>query len=234
MTSIAELRELIAENIRHDEERRAEAARREAESARRDAEYQAAAEKRDAEYQAAAEKRDAEYKAAAEKREAEYQAFRKEMQAEHKKTEDIVRKISHDFHSQWARLVESLCANQVVPLLNSRGIEVHQIGERMKTRLPTGGYFEIDIVAINGDTVVLIEVKTTLRPGHVDWFIEKLGLARKMFHKYSDCRFLGGVAFLHADSEADNVAQNKGLFTILATGNGATITNEESFSPKVW
>lgn len=187
-----------------------------AENARRDAEYRAQQAERDAQWQR------------------EMKAMQKNFDAEHKKTDAVVRKISSDFNSKWGRFVESLCANQVVPLLNSRGIEVHQTMPRMKTLLPEGGYFEIDITAINGDTLVLIEVKTTLRPEDVKWFIEKLGYARKQFRSWPNHRFLGGVAFLQDDSGAALSAQRYGLFTILATGNGAVITNDEKFTPKEW
>ncbi|MGL4942867.1 MAG: hypothetical protein ACRC46_06725 [Thermoguttaceae bacterium] len=239
--TIAEINETLDRVARYDEE----AARRNeelrellAESVRRDAEYKAAAEKRDAEWKAEYKailaenaRRDAEYKA---ERKAELAERDRRMEAESKKTEKAIRKLGDQFNSQWGRFVEALCANQVIPLLNSRGIEVHHTSPRVKRELPKGGQYEIDILAVNGDTIVAFEVKTTLRPEDVDHFAAKLGVIREMFSEYKNYRVLGGMAYLRDDSFAAQNAQKCGLFTILATGNGATITNDESFAPKEW
>lgn len=186
---------------------------------------------RDAEYKAAREQLDAQLKAEAATRDAEFKAV---MESERKKTDAAIRKSIGHFDSQWGRFVEALCANQVVRLLNSRGIEVHHTSPRVRRHLPTGGYYEIDILVVNGDTIVAFEVKTTLRPEDVDNVITKLGCIREMFSEYRNYRVLGGVAYLREDSFAVQNAQQQGLFTILATGNGATITNEEAFAPKEW
>ncbi|MGL4943114.1 MAG: DUF234 domain-containing protein [Thermoguttaceae bacterium] len=150
-----------------------------------------------------------------------------------RKTEEVVRKIANDFHSQWGRLVESLVKNQLLPLLQNYGIPVMDTSERR-----TGHYqdkeFEIDIIAHDGDRVVLVEVKTTLRPDDVGRFIEKLGYARDTLSECYNRRVIGAVAFLHEVASAAKFAQSKGLFTIVATGNGAIITNPEPFTPKEW
>ncbi|MGL4944181.1 MAG: DUF234 domain-containing protein [Thermoguttaceae bacterium] len=158
---------------------------------------------------------------------------RKKTEASQRKTEAVVRKIANDFHSQWGRLVESLVKNQLLPLLNGYGIPVMDTSER-RTGHYEGKEFEIDIIAHDGDKVVLVEVKTTLRPDDVEKFVTKLGYARASLSECYNRRVIGAVAFLHEAANAAKFAQSKGLFTIVATGNGAVITNPEPFTPKEW
>lgn len=231
--TIAEIHEILDRTARYNAEAahyNAEAAHYNAEAAR----FNAAAEAHLAEYKALL----AESARLAVERDAKWQrdmeAMQKSFDAEHKKTEAVARKIANDLHCQWGRLVESLCENQVVPLLRSRGIEISRVTERQSGRLASGEQFEIDITAVNGDTIALIEVKTTLRPDDVKDFVATLGHAREMFPEWRNCRFLGGVAFLHQAAKAAQFAQKHGLFTILATGSGAVITNDEKFTPKEW
>ncbi|MGL4944213.1 MAG: hypothetical protein ACRC46_13610 [Thermoguttaceae bacterium] len=227
--SIAEIQEVLDQVARYN----AEAARRDVEAADRAAE----AEKRAAESNAAAEKQMAGLRALldetarlAKERDAKYNSV---MEAERKKTDAAIRKVSNEFHDKWSRLVEALVKNQVIPLLNSRGIPIQRTLEREKGCV-NGQNFEFDIIAKNGDSIVIIEVKTTLRPDDVKEFHKELLHAKEWLPEYAHLTIYGAVAFLHSVSEAEQFAQKKGLFTILATGKGATITNPESFKPNEW
>ncbi|MGL4944600.1 MAG: DUF234 domain-containing protein [Thermoguttaceae bacterium] len=181
---------------------------------------------RSAELEAKAAAQTAELKASIEEE-------RKKTEASQRKTEAVVRKIANDFHSQWGRLVESLVKNQLLPLLREQGIPVMDTSKR-RTGHYKGKEFEIDIIAHDGDKVVLVEVKTTLRPDDVEWFVEKLGYARDSLSECYNRRVIGAVAFLHEAAHAAKFAQSKGLFTIVATGNGAVVTNPKPFTPKEW
>ncbi|MGL4594271.1 MAG: hypothetical protein ACRCUY_06035, partial [Thermoguttaceae bacterium] len=63
------------------------------------------------------------------------------------------------FNTQWGRLVEALVNNQVIPLLQSRNILVQRTAQGSKGMTPDKRNYEFDIIAINGDTIVVIEVK---------------------------------------------------------------------------
>jgi hypothetical protein len=82
--------------------------------------------------------------------------------------------------------------------------------------------------------MVIVEVKTTLRPQDVDDFHEKLWKAKSFMPEYKDWIIYGAVAFITADSSSDRMAQNMGFFVIKATGSSSSIVNESGFKPKAF
>ncbi|MGL4595550.1 MAG: hypothetical protein ACRCUY_12570 [Thermoguttaceae bacterium] len=143
-------------------------------------------------------------------------------------------KTENFFNTQWGRLVEALVNNQVIPLLRERGIPVHQTSQRIHGMTPEKRNYEFDIIAENGDTIVVIEVKTTLRVDDVREFLDELNNFKNWLPRYSNMKVYGAVAFLHETSEASSYAAKSGLFTILATGSSASITNPQEFKPQAF
>ncbi|MGL4942897.1 MAG: hypothetical protein ACRC46_06880 [Thermoguttaceae bacterium] len=240
MSTIADIQEtldrttrLYEEAVRRDAEYRTEAARRDAEAARRDEEWKAEFKailaenaRRDEERKAEAARRDAEYKAAeeqrkkdAEKRDAEYKA--------------AIRKSMGHFDSQWGRFIEALVNNQIVKIFQERGIPVTRTLERERGQFGKR-QFEFDIIAKNGHAIVVIEVKTTLRPDDVKEFLDELSHFKEWLPEYAHLTVYGAVAYLREDSKASQYAAQQGLFTILATGKSASIENAADFAAKEW
>ena len=93
---------------------------------------------------------------------------------------------------------------------------------------------EFDIIAVNGSEVVVVEVKTTLKPRDVDYFIESLKDFKKCFRDYKNKKVYGAVAFLKSDSKAHVFSERKGLFVIRATGDSASLINKPDFKPKTF
>ncbi|NLL10628.1 MAG: hypothetical protein GX268_07060 [Methanomicrobiales archaeon] len=52
--------------------------------------------------------------------------------------------------------------------------------------------------------------------------------------EYSDKKVYGAVAFLTEDTGTASMAEKKGLFVIRATGDSASIINDDKFIPKPW
>jgi len=148
-------------------------------------------------------------------------------------TDKKLNKLEYLFTSQWGKLVESLVEGDIITILNQRGIEVtYTIKRRAGCR--DGINYEFDIIAINGKEIVIIEVKTTLRPGDIRDFLKKLKQAKNWMPDYSDKKIYGAVAFLTEDSGTSSLAERKGLFVIRATGDSASIVNHNDFVPKCW
>ena len=135
------------------------------------------------------------------------------------------------FEDQWGKLMEALVKGDLIKLLNERKIEVQGIA-REHSRVQNGKEFEFDIIAINGDTVVVVEVKTTLRLQDVENFIKKLKVFKNIFEEYKNKKIYGAVAYLKANAGADKNSERKGLFVIRATGSSASITNKKEFRAK--
>ncbi|MCX6278951.1 MAG: hypothetical protein NT004_12780 [Bacteroidetes bacterium] len=155
----------------------------------------------------------------------------KETDRQFKETDKKIRKLDQLFTSQWGKLVESLVEGDLIKLLKEKGIGVERTLRRSKGN-HKGQNFEYDIIAINGAEIVIVEVKTTLRPDDVDDFHEKLWKAKTYMPEYHDKIVYGAMAFITADGSTDRMAEKQGFFVIRATGNSASILNEPGFKPK--
>ncbi len=157
----------------------------------------------------------------------------KETDEKFKETDKKLNKLERLFTSQWGKLVESLVEGDILALLNKRGIQVTDTVKRRAGRRD-GVDYEFDIIAINGDEIVIVEVKTTLRPEDIRNFLRKLKQAKNWMPEYADKKVYGAVAFLSEDAGTAAMAEKNGLFVIRATGDSASIINPEDFVPKVW
>ena len=151
-----------------------------------------------------------------------------------KELSNNLEKTDRFFNSQWGKLLESLVAGDLIKLLKARGIEVKRTLERVKGN-PGGENFEFDILAVNGDEVVVVEVKTTLRNQDVKDFVAKLEKLKTTYlPEYQDKKIYGAVAYLRTDGASEIQAINKKLFVIRATGSSASLVNSPDFVPRVF
>ncbi|WP_282774163.1 hypothetical protein [Phaeodactylibacter xiamenensis] len=137
------------------------------------------------------------------------------------------------FSSQWGRLVESLVEGELVRTFEKRGSKIEQTAQRLKGS-HKGQRFEFDIIARNGTEVVVVEVKTMLKSKHIQKFVDKMGSFKTWVKRYTPNNVYGAVAFLQADAGAEQMAENKGLFVIRATGDSAAIVNKADFVPRTF
>ena len=170
------------------------------------------------------EERDAKRKAEDANRKAEQDKATKEMRRRTNKLDEL-------FTSQWGKLVEALVDGKVVELLNERGIKVEQTSQRCEG-VYAGKTQEIDILAINGEEIVAIEVKTTLRPEDIADFEDKLKVLKLWMRHYADKKVYGAVAYIRADAGSAKLAAKRGLFVIKAVGDSARMTNTKAFKPR--
>ncbi len=148
-------------------------------------------------------------------------------------TDKKLNKLEQLFTSQWGKLVESLVEGDILTLLNQRGIKVTDTIKRRKGRRE-GVDYEFDIIVINGSEIVIVEVKTTLRPGDIRHFLKKLKQAKNWMPEYADKIVYGAVAYISEDAGTAAMAEKNGLFVIKATGDSANIVNTDDFVPKNW
>jgi hypothetical protein len=157
----------------------------------------------------------------------------KETDKKFQESERRMKKLEGMFTSQWGKLMESLVEGDLLRLLKERGIPVKNTAERNKGNYE-GISYEFDIIAENGQDVVFVEVKTTLKPDDVREFIEKLKRVKTWLPKYTPYKVYGAMAYLRAETGSDKMAQNQRLFVIRATGSSASIINPPDFKPKAF
>ncbi len=104
----------------------------------------------------------------------------------------------------------------------------------VKRNLKKKGSGEYDIVAVNGDAVLVIEVKNKLQNRMVDNFVEKkLPKFKKIFPEYQGRRLFGGIGALVVKDAVSRYAQKAGLYVLTQTSEGgAALTNRKNFRAK--
>lgn len=157
----------------------------------------------------------------------------KETDRQMKETDRRPRKAERLFKSDRDLLMESLWAD-LVALLRERGVHVNHFQAGRFRGRRNGEHYEVDILAENGREVVVVEVKTTLRPPHVKRLVSKLSEFAEWFPAYEGKRVLGGLGYLQCDPSLRKHAERQGLFVIRATGSSASIVNAPDFKPRVF
>jgi len=174
-----------------------------------------------------------------------FQAGMEELRASQKETGQLLKETAEQqkktdsrFNTQWGRLVESLVEGSLVSLLQARGIEVRQTSPNVKVSFveDDGGLKrkEFDIVVVNGTEVVAVEVKTTLTPDKVKYFLSAMEDFKRYFPDFRHKAVYGAVAYLRSEAEAGLYAERQGLFAVRATGDSASIVNSEKFKPRAF
>ena len=150
-----------------------------------------------------------------------------------RETDRRLRKLDDLFNGQWGKLIEALVTGDLIRLLNRRDIAVHHLSTNLELN-DAERKWEIDILAMNGEELVAVEVKTTLKVRDVDHFLDTLRHITVILPDHANRAIYGAVAYLKADEAADTYADRQGLFVIRATGSSASITNREDFRPRTF
>ena len=95
-------------------------------------------------------------------------------------------------------------------------------------------FLEVDVMLENGDTAMLVEIKTKLGATHIKDHIERLKKMRKYADLHGDKRkFLGAVAGVVIPKNVKENALKQGFFVIEPSGETFNITPPLG-KPKEW
>ena len=148
--------------------------------------------------------------------------------------QDIIDIVDGRLGDRWGKLIENLIGGNLINILNEHNIKVTTNYKNEKGFYTQEGIkrnYEFDIVAKNGNEVVIVEVKTKLKISDIERFVAKLRNVVKYIESYKDKKVYGGVAYLYCETDCDVEASREGLFVIEATGNSASILNVKEFKP---
>jgi hypothetical protein len=135
--------------------------------------------------------------------------------------------------TRWGRFVEELVEPAIIQLFRSRGIDVKETYSRAKVKRQ-GIAMEIDILAVDETSVVLVECKSRLSQDDVKEFLEKLSRFKQAFPHYQNYRAYGAVAGIEIDEGVDRYAYRQGLFVIKPSGEAVEIINDAEFQANFW
>ncbi len=105
---------------------------------------------------------------------------REETERETRKTTRAIKKLNDLFTTQWGKLVEAMVEGSLLELLKAQGIEVNNLMTRVYGQCGKIAR-EFDIIAVNGEELVAVEVKTTLKKNDVDYFLETMQNFKNFF-----------------------------------------------------
>ncbi len=128
-------------------------------------------------------------------------------------------------------VAEDLFRRNFASLLQERGILLNHI----ETHLKYFRGYEYDLVGVNGELVIVMEVKNKLNNQHIDRFLEEqLPAFRDQFATFKDRGLVGAVGSLVVAPDVEAYAEAQGLFVFTQKGEeGAQIVNRPNFRPKV-
>jgi len=187
-------------------------------------EVQAAAERKQAEARAEAERKQAEARA-----EAERAKEREERKEDRKELERIIGRLGN----RLGEFVEELVRPGLVRLFNERGVPIQETAQRLKRRVE-GEDMEVDLIGINGEDVVVVEIKSRLTVEDVRDHLYRMANFKRFFPRYADNRLIGAVSGMVIAEESDKFAYRQGLFVIAPSGESVHLLNDENFQPRHW
>jgi hypothetical protein len=172
----------------------------------------------------AAEKRSQE----AEKRMQDLDRFLKQQ------TKELNRKMG-DLGNRLGDFVEAFVEPAVVKLFQQWGLNVHVVSPNVKIKRPEIGLAtEIDLLVSNGDTCVLVEVKSNLSIDDVNEHVERMNKFKQLLPEYANKKAFGAVAGMVISDHVAKYAYQKGFFVIGQSDDIAVILNESNFQPVAW
>jgi len=159
------------------------------------------------------------------------QEFDRRFQEQLRETDKKLGKLS----SRLGEFVEGLVAPAVVRLFQARGIEVSGLSHDIERRNSALGLAtQIDLFVINGDSCILIEVKSKLSIDDVNEHLERMAKFKPLFPEYTDKKAYGAVAAMVTPDEVAKYAYRKGFFVLAQQGKTVAILNDEHFKPLAW
>lgn len=144
----------------------------------------------------------------------------------------LSKKIS-DITDQWGRFVENFIIPGIPKVFQERGIPITQTTARARSRRG-GETMEVDVLAIDGEYVLVVEAKNVLRPDDVQDHVKRLTRFKEFFPQHRNNRVMGAVAAIEFASKSDVNAVAAGLFVITLGNDTVQIANEAQFKPQEW
>lgn len=152
------------------------------------------------------------------------------------KTDALVARVTRavdDLTGKWGKFVEGIVAPACETLFAERGIPVHRVYQRARSRLQSRT-MEVDLLVVNARYVVLVEVKSTLKVEDVREHLDRPSEFKTLFPEYADRQVLGAVAGIVIEAGVDKFSYRQGLFVIAQSGDGVRLVNDGAFVPRAW
>jgi hypothetical protein len=131
-------------------------------------------------------------------------------------------------------LIEVFAASNVLEKFRAIGFTFTRICPNMRIKDKNGkDLTEIDLVLENGDSVMVVEVKTVLKDSHADEHIKRMHILHKEAVQRNDMRnYYGAIAAARIEDGPREYVLRSGFYLIEQTGDNVRINTPEH--PKLW
>ena len=140
-----------------------------------------------------------------------------------------------DFTNNFGDVVEYMIAPNLQEKFRDLGYDFQEASTKHKVHDKKNDIkFEIDVFLQNGDTAMLVEIKSKLLVSDINDHIIRLEKMRKYADLRGDTRiFLGAVAGIVVEDKEKEYALKNGFFLVEPTGENFNITAPHN-KPKEW
>ena len=161
-----------------------------------------------------------------------------ETREQQKETDRQIKEIGKrfgDFTNRFGEVVEYMIAPNLQEKFHDFGYDFQEASTNHKVRDNKNKIsFQIDVFLQNGDTALLVEIKTKLLISDINNHIIRLEKMRKYADLRGDKRiFLGAVAGIVVENDEREYALNNGFYLIEPSGENFNITPPHN-KPKEW
>lgn len=161
------------------------------------------------------------------------EAYRRSQETD-RKFQEMLREISK-LGNRLGDFVEGLVAPALVRVFQARGIAVNGLNRDMSRKNPQLNLAtQIDLFVINGDSCVLVEVKSKLSVDDVNEHLERMAKFKPLFPEYADKKAHGAVAAMVIPDDVAKYAYRQGFWVIAQQGETIAILNDLNFKPMAW
>ena len=140
-----------------------------------------------------------------------------------------------DFTNRFGEVVEYMIAPNLQDKFHDLGLDFQQASPDHSVRDHKNNiYLQIDVFLQNGNTAMLVEIKTKLTVSDINEHVKRLEKMRLFADLNGDKRtFLGAVAGVIVQPEVKEYALNNGFYLIEPSGETFNITSPHN-KPKEW
>ena len=168
----------------------------------------------------------------------ELRESQKELTESQKETDRIVKETSKQMgmhNNRFGEIVEYMVAPNLLEKFKEYGLKFREaMTDRVFSDDDDNALFEVDIFLQNGETAMLVEVKTKLTTEDVKDHVERLEKMRAYADLHSDKRtFIGAAAGVVMTANVKKYALEQGFYVIEPSGETFNITPPNG-QPKEW
>jgi hypothetical protein len=138
--------------------------------------------------------------------------------------------------NRYGEISEHMIMPNLIHSFNALGYTFTRAGRSKIEDFEHGIFTEVDALMENGDSVMVVEMKTYLRTEHIDEHIKRMEKLRVLADYNNDTRkYYGAIAGLMMSESEKTYALKKGFYVLEPVGETFTITAPPSPNvPRAW